>query len=69
MSSVGIFKHQEPDGSSSKNPSCLIENGVLRIGTTEANLYNPSTKSKIPETLFFDTFQVKFFYDIKIILR
>ena len=37
--------------------TCKIEDGFLTIGKTSAPIYNPSTKTKVPETLFYDTDQ------------
>eukprot|EP00092_Neocalanus_flemingeri_P037789 GFUD01041137.1.p1 GENE.GFUD01041137.1~~GFUD01041137.1.p1 ORF type:complete len:1900 (+),score=456.60 GFUD01041137.1:60-5702(+) len=38
-----------------KDIKCTVENGVLTIGQTAAKLYNPETRGKVPETLFYDT--------------
>ena len=37
---------------------CTVENNMLTIGETSAALYNPETRGKVPETLFYDTPQV-----------
>ena len=34
---------------------CIVENDKLRLGRTEVDLYKPTSKTKIPETLFYDT--------------
>ncbi|XP_076068942.1 von Willebrand factor A domain-containing protein c12.2 isoform X2 [Oratosquilla oratoria] len=34
--------------------ACTTEDGVLRIGNTHAQIYQPSTQTKVPDTLFFD---------------
>ena len=36
---------------------CKIDDGFLTIGKTSAPIYNPSTKTKVPDTLFYDTDQ------------
>jgi hypothetical protein len=36
---------------------CKVEDGVLHLGGTTAPIYNPDSKTKIPETLFYDTVQ------------
>ena len=36
---------------------CKVDNGILTIGNTSAPLYNPLVKTKVPETLFYDTAQ------------
>ena len=59
MSAIGILKTAETEESLEleKKVTCRIEDGILTIGTTSSPLYNPSTKTKIPETLFYDTYQ------------
>jgi len=34
---------------------CFVEKDVLTIGQTSAKLYNPETRGKVPDTLFYDT--------------
>ena len=36
---------------------CKIENGFLTIGKTSAPVYDPLAKTKVPDTLFYDTAQ------------
>ncbi|XP_042236264.1 von Willebrand factor A domain-containing protein 8-like isoform X2 [Homarus americanus] len=36
---------------------CEVEDGVLRIGNTHAQVYVPETNTKVPNTLFFDIHQ------------
>ena len=36
---------------------CQVKNGTLTIGKTTVPLYCPENKTKIPETLFYDTEQ------------
>jgi hypothetical protein len=59
MSAIGILKTAETDESIEleRQLACTIENGILKIGNTSAKIYNPSSKTKIPETLFYDTYQ------------
>lgn len=40
---------------------CEVKDGVLRIGNTHAQVYEPDNSTKIPDTLFFDINQVKYF--------
>ena len=35
--------------------SCRVENGKLMIGGTEASVFEPESRGKVPETLFYDT--------------
>lgn len=35
--------------------TCEVKDDVLTIGKTSAKLYNPETRGKVPETLFYDT--------------
>ena len=35
--------------------SCRVENGKLVIGGTEASVFEPESRGKVPETLFYDT--------------
>ncbi len=37
--------------------SCTIQDGKLTVGNTSVPVYDPSSKTKIPETLFYDTDQ------------
>merc|ERR1719445_1166944 len=37
--------------------TCQVENDALTIGTTTVPLFKPDNKTKIPETLFYDTEQ------------
>ena len=39
------------------NLKCVVENDALTIGTTTVPLFKPDNKTKIPETLFYDTNQ------------
>ena len=59
MSSIGIFKTKETEESilREKETACKVDNGMLTIGSTTAPIYKPLTKTKIPETLFYDTYQ------------
>ena len=34
---------------------CRVENGQLMIGNTKASVFNPESRGKVPETLFYDT--------------
>lgn len=45
------------DGDGTPIIQCRIRDGVLTIGKTSAPLYAPLAKTKIPETLFYDTQQ------------
>lgn len=37
-----------------KELACEVQDGVLRIGNTHAQVYKPDNSTKIPDTLFFD---------------
>ncbi len=40
-----------------KEAVCTVENGTLTLNKTTAELYNPDVETKVPETLFYDTYQ------------
>lgn len=42
-----------------KELACEVQDGVLRIGNTHAQVYKPDNSTKIPDTLFFDINQVR----------
>ena len=41
----------------SKNTICQIKSNTLTVGKTSAPVYDPLNKTKIPETLFYNTEQ------------
>ena len=56
----GVFHEMgvtKPDENINKDIQCKVENNVLTLGNTSVDLYKPDSKTKIPETLFYDTFQ------------
>lgn len=52
----GIMK-SSPLGNNERK--CEVNDGVLRIGNTHAQVYTPDNSTKIPDTLFFDINQVR----------
>jgi len=60
MTTVGIISNavNGPSDDGKVKVACSIDKGILTIGNTSAKIYNPATKTKIPETLFYDTNQV-----------
>ena len=56
MLEIGISKEDALE-SQNANLACNIKDNVLTIGKTSAPLYDPSNKTKIPETLFYNTSQ------------
>ena len=38
-----------------ENIKCNVHGGTLTIGNTSASVFNPETRGKVPETLFYDT--------------
>ena len=63
MSTIGILSNATTDAAgndaAADHVTCAIDDGVLTIGRTSTKIYNPATKTKIPETLFYDTNQNK----------
>ena len=60
MASNGLVAKDEAVASNTgdgKDVFCKIMDGTLTIGQTSAPLYYPSAKTKVPETLFYDTSQ------------
>merc|ERR1719150_3136912 len=57
MLDIGIQKQDLEEIYAGKNTICQIKDGVLTIGKTSAPLYDPGNKTKIPETLFYNTSQ------------
>lgn len=57
MLDLGIEKQAAATTAAGKNLPCNVDGGILTIGKTTAPIYNPATKTKIPETLFYDTDQ------------
>ena len=55
MEEVGIENKQDLE--TETNLACEIKDDMLTIGKTSATLYNPDNKTKIPETLFYETSQ------------
>ena len=61
MSTIGILGNSSAadtsNGMTVDNVTCAISDGILTIGKTSTKIYIPATKTKIPETLFYDTNQ------------
>lgn len=57
MSDLGIQRPVKEIDESGKTAVCKVENGCLTLGNTTTEIYEPDTKTKIPETLFYDTVQ------------
>ena len=56
MEQIGI-KDQDIKNANLGNLKCVVENDALTIGKTTMPLFKPDNKTKIPETLFYDTNQ------------
>ena len=59
MSTIGILNNAAAEATVDEKAkvACSIADGILTIGKTSTKIYNPATKTKIPETLFYDTNQ------------
>ena len=59
MSTIGIVNNAAAEAAVDEKAkvACSIADGILTIGKTSTKIYNPATKTKIPETLFYDTNQ------------
>ncbi len=52
-----VAKERLSDAGGEGDIVCQVKDGVLHLGGTTAPVYRPETKTKIPETLFYDTAQ------------
>ena len=58
MLDIGIQKQDfEENYGKNNNAICQIQSNTLTIGKTSAPIYDPLNKTKIPETLFYNTEQ------------
>ncbi len=57
MADMGMHKSEAEKKGSQEDFVCSIEKGILTIGKTSAPIYSPDVRSKIPETLFYETWQ------------
>lgn len=46
--------HDSPDPAEPRDLSCTVKDGVLKIGSVSAPVYNPSDKIKVPDVLFYE---------------
>ncbi|XP_014326008.2 von Willebrand factor A domain-containing protein 8 [Xiphophorus maculatus] len=53
LSNCSIQDAADPAGQT-RDHSCVVQDGVLTIGTVSAPIYNPDHKMKVPDVLFYD---------------
>jgi hypothetical protein len=61
MTTIGIVNTVDTEETlerKKQSATCTIRDDVLTIGSTSARVFRPTTNTKIPETLFYDTYQV-----------
>ncbi|KAG7467129.1 hypothetical protein MATL_G00150010 [Megalops atlanticus] len=57
LANCSIEDGVDPAGLQEKDLSCQVKDGVLRIGTVSAPVYNPNEKMKVPDVLFYENAQ------------
>ena len=55
---------EKPDAPSETNSICSVEEGYLTIGQTRTRTYQHGNQAKVPDVVFYDTDQVRFYFTV-----